>query len=256
MKYAIVNGERKEAEKGLTGQCPCCEQETVAKCGEIKIKHWAHKGRRACDAWWENETEWHRNWKSHFPREWQEVVHKADDGEKHIADIKTDQDWIIEFQHSYLKPEERIARNHFYKKLVWVVDGKRLKRDWPQFAEAWNKSPAAGNAPIRRVLTEHCSLLKNWSNDSAPVFIDFGKNENKPENSILFLVMPKIAGDTVNIMAYPRSQFLEMYLNPMSKERVDFEKLLIDWPAIIKNYNQVLEHNQRVMSSRPRRETL
>jgi len=56
-----------------------------------------------CDNWWENETQWHRDWKNHFPVEWQEVVQIAEDGEKHIADVKTSEGWVVEFQHSYLK---------------------------------------------------------------------------------------------------------------------------------------------------------
>ncbi len=249
MQYAIVNGERREAEQGLQGYCPCCEQQMVSKCGDIKIKHWAHKGKRICDLWWENETEWHREWKSHFPKEWQEIIHHADSGEKHIADIKTDQGWIIEFQHSYLKPEERKSRNDFYKKLVWVVDGKRLKRDWPQFVEGWNRSVVIGNSPVRKISSESCRILKDWSNDTAPVFIDFGKNLNQPENSILFVVMPRVTGEMVNVMMYPRSKFLEMHLNPLSLERIEFEKLLNDWPSLVQNYYQVQEHNQRVIAS-------
>ena len=47
-------------------------------------------------------------------------MHRADDGEKHIADVKTDQDCVIEFQHTYIKPDERRSREEFYKNIVWV----------------------------------------------------------------------------------------------------------------------------------------
>lgn len=103
MKYALVNDERQEAQTGLSGKCTCCGHPTVAKCGEVKIWHWAHRGKRMCDAWWENETKWHRAWKEQFPKEWQEVVHLAEDGEKHIADVKIEQEYVIEFQHSLIK---------------------------------------------------------------------------------------------------------------------------------------------------------
>lgn len=43
-------------------------------------------------------------------------------GEKHIADVKTDSGWVLEFQHSNINPKERLSRNSFYPKLVWVVD--------------------------------------------------------------------------------------------------------------------------------------
>ena len=128
MKYAIVGELKQEAEPGLSGECPVCEATTIAKCGEKNIWHWAHKGKRNCDRWWENETEWHRDWKNQFPVEWQEVVQIADDGEKHIADVKTDQGWVIEFQRSYIKPEERRSREAFCGNMVWVVDGLRRKK--------------------------------------------------------------------------------------------------------------------------------
>ncbi|MCA6063582.1 competence protein CoiA [Thalassolituus marinus] len=111
MKYAIVNNEKIEATKGGKGSCPSCASELIAKCGELKVNHWSHKGSRNCDPWWENETEWHRSWKDYFPKEWQEVVHFDNSGEKHIADVKTKNGWVLEFQHSFLNPEERQSRN-------------------------------------------------------------------------------------------------------------------------------------------------
>ena len=61
----------------------------VAKCGPRIIHHWAHEGRRNCDLWWENETEWHRDWKNLFPLDCREVSHTAEDGEVDRADIRT-----------------------------------------------------------------------------------------------------------------------------------------------------------------------
>jgi len=136
MKFALINGNKTEAVKGVKGICPVCEKELIARCGDIKVHHWAHKGRRHCDQWWENETEWHRLWKGKFPIDWQEVVHiDGDSGEKHIADVITESEWVLEFQHSYLKPEERRSRNAFYQNIVWVVDGLRRKRDITQFKQ-------------------------------------------------------------------------------------------------------------------------
>ena len=84
-----ASGNRITATPNAKGICICCGAEMIAKCGSIKVHHWSHKSRKHCDSWWENETQWHRDWKNQFPKEWQEVVHIADDGEKHIADIKT-----------------------------------------------------------------------------------------------------------------------------------------------------------------------
>ncbi|SHN90340.1 hypothetical protein BHECKSOX_531 [Bathymodiolus heckerae thiotrophic gill symbiont] len=61
MKFALIDGIKKEANKGATGLCQFCSSDLIAKCGDIKIHHWAHKSKRNCDIWRENETEWHRH---------------------------------------------------------------------------------------------------------------------------------------------------------------------------------------------------
>ena len=158
MKFALRNGEKIEAKKGVNDAiCPICKALVIPKCGEVKIHHWAHKKKIECDHWWENETEWHRNWKNHFPADWQEIVHISDDNEKHIADIKTPSGLVVEFQHSPIETEEIISRNNFYKNIVWVVDGKRRKNDERFFN------------------SENSRLIKQWGNIGKFVFIDFGK---------------------------------------------------------------------------------
>ncbi len=129
MKFANIEGEQREAEKGLSAKCLHCGADMIAKCGPLKIWHWAHKGARTCDPWWENETRWHRAWKNEFPNGWQEFRQIAENGEWHVADVKSETGWVLEFQHSYLKPEEREAREAFYKAMVWIVDGTERKRD-------------------------------------------------------------------------------------------------------------------------------
>lgn len=37
------------------------------------------------------------------------------------AEVKIEDGWVLEFQHSFLNPSERQARNDFYKKLVWII---------------------------------------------------------------------------------------------------------------------------------------
>jgi hypothetical protein len=39
--------------------------------------------------------------------------------------VKTDFGVVLEFQHSPLHRDEREARENFYQKMVWVVDGLR-----------------------------------------------------------------------------------------------------------------------------------
>lgn len=56
--------------------CPNYRSTLIAKYGDIKIDHWAHKSLRRCNTWWENETLWHRQWKGHFVTNWQEYIIK------------------------------------------------------------------------------------------------------------------------------------------------------------------------------------
>ncbi|MCK1732966.1 hypothetical protein IVA79_03100 [Bradyrhizobium sp. 138] len=102
MKFADIEGQRREAQPGLFGACPSCGAPMVAKCGDLRVRHWAHRGIRVCDQWWELETEWHRAWKNEFPQDWQEIIQIALNGEKHVADVKTKGGTVIEFQHSFL----------------------------------------------------------------------------------------------------------------------------------------------------------
>lgn len=125
-----MDGIRAEARPGARGQCLFCRSAMVAKCGEVVRWHWAHSARRRCDPWWENETEWHRRWKGYFPKDWQEVVHVDESGERHIADIKTDTGLVIELQHSSMKPDELRSREQFYGKMRWVVDGSPFKHNF------------------------------------------------------------------------------------------------------------------------------
>lgn len=127
MKYALVNNKKIIAEPKMKGKCPYCDSTVVAKCGKINIWHWAHIPKAECDKWWENETEWHRNWKNCFDIDNQEIIHFSDDGEKHIADIKTNDGLVIELQNSNISFEEIQSRNNFYKNIIWIVNGEKFR---------------------------------------------------------------------------------------------------------------------------------
>jgi len=218
MKFSLVNGQRQEAQPSLSGKCPVCDQVMVARCGEVNIWHWAHKGRRTCDLWWENETEWHRTWKGQFPESWQEIVHRSDSGEKHIADVKTDHGWVLEFQHSYLKPEERRSRNAFYPKLVWVVNGARRKRDSEQFRRALIQgTPIGSNARIRIHFADECAILRDWLGTNAPVFIDFGAGPT------LWWILAGMPNGSVDVAPFARSELIEICRQGATQKAREFE---------------------------------
>lgn len=230
MKFALNNGAKLEATKGAKGICPICSSELIAKCGNLKVNHWAHKGKHNCDLWWENETEWHRNWKNKFPIDWQEVIHFDTNGEKHIADVKTNNNWIIEFQHSFLKPEERLARKAFYKKLIWVVDGKRRDTDYKQFSKAFNDGLIMNKKHkyIRRLYIDECRLLRDWSGFS-PVFIDFG-------GETLWWLFEKGKNEQVYVAPFSISEFLNIHLIGLEQKVDEFNKFTNDIRGLIAQY--------------------
>lgn len=221
MKYALVDGMRQEARPGRTGECPACHRPVLARCGEVRTWHWAHAGRRLCDRWWENETGWHRDWKNEFPAEWQELVHHSQSGERHIADVKTAQGWVIEFQHSFLNPQERRSREAFYPKLVWVVDGLRRQRDKQQFQAVWNRAtPLVAGVWLVRHHPGDCALFRDWSGGLAPVFLDFG------ESCDLWFALRERSDGALYIAKIARTTFIAHHRAPYAGTCEEFGALL------------------------------
>lgn len=247
MKFALINKERCEAKKGLSATCPCCGSPMIAKCGQKKVHHWAHMGKLECDPWWENETQWHRDWKSRFPLDWQEIIHKDEvTGEKHIADVKTDKEWVLEFQHSFLKPEERKARNEFYKRIAWVVDGTRLKGDLQKVIDALNSGKPI-NQFVRKISYESCALFKDWASTHAPVFFDFGGSQLV----LLFPIGPD--GFFYATAAISKDQFIEIFRDSASQRAIEFETLFRDFPQIVYNWNNPpVQRRPRQLSNIPK----
>jgi hypothetical protein len=209
MKYALVHDQRSEAKPSLLGLCLFCGAAMVAKCGEKRVWHWAHRGKRQCDHWWEPETDWHRSWKNRFPVKWQEVIQTAEDGEKHIADVKTDQDWVIEFQHSYIKPEERRSRESFYGNLVWVVNGLRRTNDLKKFIAAVKQGIQIFQKPL--VLKVHpldCRLVEEWSTSRVPVCFDFC---DKISPHGLWLLVPMGLDNTAYFVLVGKEDFISWH---------------------------------------------
>jgi competence protein CoiA len=232
MKFALVNGQREEAQPHHSGECPSCGCLMVARCGEIRVRHWAHQGNRLCDPWWENETEWHRAWKNQFPADWQEIVQHAETGERHIADVKTRHGWVIEFQHSYLKPEERRSRDMFYPKLIWVVDGTRRKRDIEQFGKAWQDAvPVGGNPSLRVTFSDSCLLLREWADSPSPIFFDLGQAQ------VLWWVLARGVNGSAYLAPYSRAKFIESHCGGGAEITArEFDEFVSDIPKLVADY--------------------
>jgi len=223
MKYSLVLGEKTEATPGPQGICSHCQSETIPKCGKERIWHWAHKSTASCDPWWENETEWHRAWKKHFPKDWQEIGHfDSENEEKHIADIKTDKGFVIEFQHSAIKPDEVKSREEFYKNMVWVVDGTRLPMDYRRFCKGSSEfGSGEGYANFRSPIWEGVFFTyfpeecfhKRWLTSSVPVYFDFQGiaplDEPDEKRTPLWGLLPGNVGGWSVVVKIRRKDFIE-----------------------------------------------
>ncbi|MGE0742330.1 MAG: competence protein CoiA [Hyphomonadaceae bacterium] len=212
MLWADVRKVRSAPAVGLRGTCPVCARTVIAKCGTQRVHHWAHLGERACDRWWEPETEWHRAWKLRFPQDWHEcVLHDAND-EKHIADVRTPDGVIIEFQHSYLHADERVARETFYHNMIWVVDGVRLQRDLPRFIEGARQHRSIGKGAFLHPFPDEL-FPKSWLGCAAPVFFDFGTPADPAAAALvrdrLWCLLPQ-SGHQAIALSLARTTFVRM----------------------------------------------
>jgi hypothetical protein len=122
MYYAILDDKKIEPIRLQKAKCPCCGNEVNSKCGELKMWHWAHTNNNACDNWYEPETKWHRDWKKIFGKDNSEVI-LTRDNLKHIADIFTKDNIVIELQNSPISIETIRARETFYgEKMIWIIN--------------------------------------------------------------------------------------------------------------------------------------
>lgn len=259
MKFADVNGIKMEAEKGLVGRCVGCAQPMIPVCGAKKEKHWRHKVDCECDRWWESETEWHRSWKNNFPKERQEIRHQdAVTGEWHISDVKTSSNYYLEFQHSFLKPDERQARNKFYgEKLVWVVDGLARKNDWPKMERALKSSVEIlqGSSLFRLPSSvDEVPLFEDWCDCKVPVFFDFG--HERP----LWCLLPKSSKGCFYILPFHRQNFVTLQSGGRLAEKTFDDVILflkmrvfaIENPQVIAEMQKAKMQNQAQVQVPPR----
>lgn len=198
MTFAIVNGSKAEATPDSGGSCPLCDQILLSKCGELKVWHWAHLRDRNCDNWTEPETEWHKNWKWAFGKEYSEIT-ISKDGVKHRADIQTKDNIIIELQSSPIQVATIRRRENFYgERMLWILNGKDFKKSFEINPGIASKDRVRqdrdyymqhGHFPNELIDNSTTGVVKDekklipfawrnsrkcWSEVQRPVFIDFG----------------------------------------------------------------------------------
>src|SRR4051812_33751341 len=127
MQFALYNGLRTEAFPQGKGICLHCGNTVIAKCGSKNVNHWAHVSIACCDAWYESETQWHRDWKGLFGAGRSEV-RISKENVFHIADVLNKDDIVFEFQNSSISSETIEAREAFYgERMLWIVNGQHFK---------------------------------------------------------------------------------------------------------------------------------
>ena len=130
MLYASLNNEKIEAVPDTRAICLLCEKEVFSRCGEINVWHWAHLKDKSCDNWYEPETAWHKDWKNLFGKEFSEII-ITKNGKKHIADIHTKDDVVIELQNSVISKPVIRQREMFYgERMLWIINGINFKANF------------------------------------------------------------------------------------------------------------------------------
>ncbi len=224
MRFALYDNRLIEAEPGLKGFCRGCGQPVIPKCGTVRVHHWSHLNSKMCDTWWEQETEWHRTWKNKFPKFCQEFfMPDVFTGEKHMADVRTDHGLIIEFQHSHLKEQERVNRECFYQNMVWVVDGTRLKYDYPRFVKARRRFESIDTRGIFRVSSPEECFPGAWISCSVPVIFDFLGTDSidiADQRDTLFCLFPIRVGPSAIVAEISRNAFIKTTSNGQWSDRI------------------------------------
>lgn len=115
--YAMVNGQKTLPSRGERGTCLHCGGDVLAKCGSIRVHHWAHRSGRDCDTWSEGIGPWHLWWQGQVRPEFVEVPVG-----RHRADILGSGNLVIELQHSAISPEAVRERETHYGAMLWLID--------------------------------------------------------------------------------------------------------------------------------------
>lgn len=217
-RFAIVNGERLDisnAESAQHGSCPLCGSELDAKKGNIREPHWSHVKGRTCDAWYESKGKWHKWWQNRFDENLQEVPRKSgsNNEERHIADVFTADNWVIEFQYSHLSKENISIRENFYGDMFWVVNGTRLTRDkikGEQLLGINENCFKISKNGMRYFILKGNEINQHWLDSHRLVFFDFYGKFNEPSiGTDLLCLLPEPVYSSRVMVRLTQDEFVE-----------------------------------------------
>lgn len=248
MKFGRLNGERVKPKSHLKGvSCPKCGTELIAKCGEIRAHHWAHKNKLQCDDWMEDDNEWRDSWLNEFEEDWQEVlIERA--GVQHFADVETEKKTIILLHQSRLTPEIIREREDFYQTPVWIFNAGLHKQDVAHFLKAfengWIRFPKIQNNknPFLMITEFYIEKVfrKEWLSARFPVFLDYSTAKDsqiyplaKQLNEIWYLTPITVLGFRI-LFHYPKKSLIKslidrpgLNLEQMADKKTRWEKILL-----------------------------
>lgn len=124
---ALIEGRMTRADRDGPRRAHCfeCGHSMVAKTGNVKIWHWAHKAANP-ECGLAGESEWHLTWKDRGLPGTQEVWHED---RCRRADVLSPAGIAVEFQHSSLPWDEVRARQADWgHRLVWMFDARTAWR--------------------------------------------------------------------------------------------------------------------------------
>ena len=205
----------------------------------LRIPYFRHKRRGQCTCS-DGETEWHREWKSHFERIECDMGIDPVTGERNRADAVVGHNFVIEFQHSHISDEEQKSRERFYSgkgAMVWIVDAKK-KRLLKRLDEA---NQTCGFASIKeqpfngmyfKVHSPYEVFPKEWLVRPVGVIFDYG-----PERGLIYL-LPMCGSSQAVCRLY---------------ERVDLIKALKTEPTQFMQSAEQMEENYRLQEKLKRK---
>ena len=120
---ATQGGSRVLPTPGAQARCPACRKPVYARCGRVKVWHWAHRGDIDCAHNSKGETFWHASWKLRVPPKAREVPRGG-----HRADIIGRFGRVVELQHSRIDPRVAREREECYGDMAWLFASAMFAR--------------------------------------------------------------------------------------------------------------------------------